>query len=615
MQRIFKHPFHPVATGFLYLFMVGVLLYVIDYFPRPEIEEMLKVWVPWSLRINFFLLICAVLFCYRDIAGAVRNLFVSPSPQPPSVPPHADLSVSSSSSSKGGRAKGFLLFGLVLIAFVLVSFTVPRVHRIYYDEDIYANTGQVIALTGKAAFSNYGTFEYGQYDVPWSSYNKEPGGWPFLLSLVFQLFGVNELYGFFLNNLLFIAGVLAACFIAWRLTESFFAAFTAALAYVLIPDNLIWSNTVAVEPSAAFFAGITVLAAIVYLKTKQDRHLFLLAVLFPFATQMRPESLMIGFWVAAAILVFSPGLFLEKKFWGMGLLTAVFLLPQALHLYAMSGQSWGAEGPKFALSFFPENFRINGWYYLNNEKFPVLVSALAAIGLFSRFQSRPQASLQKKWRLLVAIWFLLFWGIFLFFYAGSYQYGADVRFAVVSFMPLAVLAGIGGERIRAAIRHISKAPGPVAGVFVILFLLLSWLPFLPHIRTVGQEAWGARFDHHYARKFAGIIPERSIVLTHNPTMFNLWGKNAIQMYAGINNPDVIQHLTAKYRGELYYHHNYWCNAKSDTNRRICQGIAERYDLEEVAREREQDFEYGLYRMSPNKQEVRREGNKEGAEKK
>ncbi len=46
------------------------------------------------------------------------------------------------------------------------------------------------------------------------------------------------------------------------------------------------------------------------------------------------------------------------------------------------------------------------------------------------------------------LWFVLFWGIFLFFYAGSYRYGADVRFALLSFMPLAVLAGIGGEALR-----------------------------------------------------------------------------------------------------------------------------------------------------------------------
>jgi hypothetical protein len=201
----------------------------------------------------------------------------------------------------------------------------------------------------------------------------------------------------------------------------------------------------------------------------------------------------------------------------------------------------------------------------------------------------------------MAAWFLLFWGIFLFFYAGSYKYGADMRFALVSFMPLAVLAGAGAERLKQWIKeggYLKPAPGAV----IALIILFSWLQFLPYVRTVGQEAWGARFDHQYAKEFIKEIPERSIVLTHNPTMFNLWGRNAIQMYAGINNPDVIRHLMVKYQGEVYYHQNYWCNTQSDVNRRLCQGIAERYNLTEVVSAREQDYEYGLYKMTLKKEQ-------------
>ena len=194
----------------------------------------------------------------------------------------------------------------------------------------------------------------------------------------------------------------------------------------------------------------------------------------------------------------------------------------------------------------------------------------------------------------------MFWGVFLFFYAGSYKYGADVRFALVCFMPIAVLAGTGGGVIK---NWLDRTSSPAVSIsssisaLLILVLVISWLKFVPLIRTEGQEAWGARHDHHYALEFIKKIPKRAIVLTHVPTMFLLWGQNAIQAYAGLNHPDIIRDLMTRYRGDVYFHQSYWCNALNDANRTICDGIRQHYNLEPVAVVREQTHEYGLYRMT------------------
>ena len=68
---------------------------------------------------------------------------------------------------------------VLVFAFVLVCFVAPRVHRIYYDEDIYANVGQNIALADQNGVSDCGSFEYGEYTPHWLRYNKHPSGWPF----------------------------------------------------------------------------------------------------------------------------------------------------------------------------------------------------------------------------------------------------------------------------------------------------------------------------------------------------------------------------------------------------------------------------------------------------
>ena len=115
----------------------------------------------------------------------------------------------------------------------------------------------------------------------------------------------------------------------------------------------------------------------------------------------------------------------------------------------------------------------------------------------------------------------------------------------------------------------------------------------------GQEAWGARYDHKYAKEFIQNIPKRSIVLSQNPAMFLLWGQNSIQAYSGLEQPELIKQFIDKYQGHVYFHHNYWCNTKSIRNIRLCEAIREKYTLTEVATAREQDHKYGLYKISLN----------------
>jgi hypothetical protein len=285
------------------------------------------------------------------------------------------------------------------------------------------------------------------------------------------------------------------------------------------------------------------------------------------------------------------GFWSRKEVWTAGLMGLFFLMPHLLHLFAMGDQSWGATGAKFSTEFFWNNLSVNGPYYLNNDLFPAAFTALAVVGLLF-------ARLDLRWRLMVFVWFLLFWGIFLFFYAGSYKYGADVRFALVSFMPIAVLAGMGGERIRSWIGRAGSVGvnGKAAGVMIVLVLIFTWMPYVPLVRAVGQEAWGARYDHHHAREFIKKIPPRSIVLSHNATMFLVWGQNAIQAYAGARNPEIVQNLMETYQGHVYFHYSYWCNIPTDGNRQLCEAVMARYNMEEIASASEQTYRYGLYKM-------------------
>jgi len=562
-RNIYSHRLYPVFLLACHMALAGVLIGVIDYFSKSAIENVLKKWVLLNFNINFFLIGAALIACRGEIIEGIGTL---------------------------KRKKGACLVLLLALALLLTSLVAPRIHRIYYDEDIYANVGQTMAVTGQNALCNYGTFEYGEYHPHWTSYNKEPSGWPYLMSLAFQLFGVREFYAFLLNNLIFCASLLLVFLIVRELTRSFYASFMGALMFALIPHNLTWSNTMAAEPSAACFAGLTVLTLIVYLRTGRMRHLLLLSAVIPFSVQIRPESLLLIPLVILAFLIFDARQLVNRRLWTFALLISLFLLPHLLHLYAVSGHSWGAEGSKFSLAFFGNNLNVNGWYYLDNRGFPVIFTFLAATGLAGICRL-------KKWCGFMFVWFLLLWGIFLFFYAGSYKYGADVRFALLSYMPIAVLAGLGAGYLRDRVAAFTPEPGGMVSGIIVFAVFMNFICFLPLVRQEGQEAWGSRYDHRFANEFIETIPKRSIILTQTPSMFLLWGQNAIQTYAGINNPDLIETLMKKYDGHVYFHQNYWCNTQNLRNIRLCRTIREKYHLTEIVSAREQTHFYGLFKMA------------------
>ncbi|MDD5712532.1 MAG: glycosyltransferase family 39 protein, partial [Smithellaceae bacterium] len=445
-----------------------------------------------------------------------------------------------------------------------------------------------------------------------------PSGWPYLISVVFQMFGVDENYVFTMNNFIYCAGILIVFLIAWTIFGGFRAAFLSALIFALIPHNLIWSNTAAAEPAAVLFSGLVVLSLFLYLRWGRVRHLFLFLLLVPIACQIRPESGLIGLWALIAAVLISPpdqagtgrrNIIRRREAWSLAVIPLAFLLPHLLHVYAVSGEAWGAEGAKFSRQFFFENLITNGGYYLSNGHFPVVFTILALVGLIlgggkssSATDFRNNYEYGDRYRLLLMLWFLLFFGIFLFFYAGSFGYGADVRFSLVGFMPLALLAGLGGDWLCRRMEGIflegtgGRAVVGKAGVVLTLVIVFLWLQFLPLIRTVGQEAWAARYDHYYAKKFIEKIPRRSVIITQIPTMFLLWGQGAIQTYAGVYNYDVIARLMKTYDGNVYFHKSYWCNSDVGNEVNLCNQIGDIYKLEPIVTAREQDFEYGLYKI-------------------
>ena len=483
-----------------------------------------------------------------------------------------------------------LLALIVALGLVLTVGVAPRTNRIYYDEDIYQDQGHNLADLHRAQICNEGKMEFGRLNCKRFEYNKWPSGYPYLLSLAYRSFGVAEKWSFLLNNLSIAVGALLIFGVGILLFKSEAAGLIAALAYVTIPQNTLWFNTAAVEPSAAVSAVAAILAWLAYVRSGSSRLLFVAAVLTPLTMQFRMESILIAPLAAAIILLFRPKAILQRDFWRFALMAAVLLLPLVGHSLAIRDEPWGAgQQARFSLEHFSHNFPINFLYYFRNIEFPFVVSIMAIIGAVGLGRWRE--------RLVAGIWFLAFWGIFVFFYAGSYRYGADIRYSLVSYAPLAILAGGGADQL---VQWFSRWRSPrwIAAVLSIAILANLFVFFMPLIRSVGEEAWEARADHEYASEIASTLSPHSIVLTHNPNMFLLWGKNAAQMSIAANEKEyVLKHYLSRYSGGVYIYWNFWCNVNDPVQVDFCTRVVENYTTEKVMSRKVWRADFILYRIT------------------
>lgn len=481
----------------------------------------------------------------------------------------------------------FLLAGTTVLGLVLLTLVVERTPRIFFDEQIYLSIGQNLADEHKAWMCNEGTTEYGSVHCYRGEYNKQPYGYPYLLSLVFRLAGVGDWAGWFVNNLCFLLLPWTVYAASRLLFDDRGAALWAALLAVLIPEQLMWSNTSSSETSAALAVLASVVSALYFVRERSTAALAWTVATTAFALQFRPESILAVPLVAGILLLLAPRELPRTRMFAAALGGLVLSSVVLGHLVAVSGESWGVtDGPRMSASYFLSNLRTNGLFYFENVRFPALYTVLALFGVF------------RAWRRQVLVpiaHFLLFWGVFLFFYAGSYDYGADVRYSLMSYPPLAILAGRGLAGLLALVPQGRRTAASRAAV---AFVAFNFLAFLPLVRAAGEEAWAARAGVEIARQFRDQLPANSIVLTHNPNMFLVWGANAAQAsYAAYEESYVEDYLMSRYSGGVFFHWNYWCNAQVKEQADVCEQILDRFPAELVDERRVRDQRFALYRLA------------------
>jgi hypothetical protein len=476
---------------------------------------------------------------------------------------------------------------LMTLALGLTVGLPPRTNRIFYDEQIYQNAGQNLADLKRAQMCNDGTVQNGRLRCASGEYNKQPYAYPHLLSLAYRLFGVGTTAAFVVNAVVMALSVCAVYLLVLLLFSDRVAAFFAALLLALTPEQLIWSASAAVEPSAALAGVAALLAAAWFVRTRTNASLAAAALATAYAVQFRPESFLIVSVVVMLLWQRAREEFRRPRLWWAGLLFLAFAAVHVGHMVAVRNEGWGTTQERMSLRFVADNLRVNGWFYLMDARFPMTFTLLAILGLS---ESRGGAG-----RLTIACYFLLFFGIALPFYAGSYDYGMDIRYSLGTYPPMAILGGLGLARLVRWIEGLGPGLPAVPGLTAaVAFQFLWW--YAPVVRSTTDGAWAARADVKFAKSLVPDLQGNSYVLTHNPGMFQVWGINAGQMSLAAMNPEFLDALATRFTDGVYLHWNFWCNVQDPIQQEICAKVRRFAPGDPVREFREQDQHYMLYRL-------------------
>ncbi len=508
-------------------------------------EETLFWFYALVLIINLLLIVISICFGYKDIVSGFKKI---------------------------KKSTWIILIIILLFGFYLRMFVVPHSHHIFFDEDIYLNMAQNIVNEGKACLCNYGNTENCFNCIS----NKQPYGLPAFYSIFFFLFGVSETVAVNVSIIIATFSILLVFLVSYLIFKEEKLSVYSALVFTLVPIHLRWSVTQALGPLLVFFSLLTILLFLIYLEKRKGFILFAFFCTLAYACQIRPESMLMAVVAASFFIFMDHNIFKivrDKKFLIALILFFILILPTVEHTDNMKHEDWGASGSKFSKDIIKRNLADNSRFFVENTRFPLIFTIFSIIGLIFGLYKYPKKIIP------FIIWFLLFFAIFIPFYAGSFNYGKDVRFSLNLYPSVAIFSGLGFYLLNLILLKRFKQKKELIKlsihVLVILLIIVSFIPFIGLVSNYGEKGWDAKAAHDFAVSEAQSI-KNCMVISKVPSMFLVEGVPAMQIFL-VSDKEMMMKLHKEYDCVMFYE-EYWCINSEVDREGICSNFKMDYKL-------------------------------------
>lgn len=313
---------------------------------------------------------------------------------------------------KGIDGKILISISLIsLFALLIRIFLISHYQMMWIDEAWYMKAGKTIL---NSRFTSAG------------GYNKSIG-WPFLISLQFSLFGINNWVPIYFSSFLGALTIFNIFLISLLLLRDEKSALFASFLFAILPLPLRWSGSASTHTVSLFFMTSTFLFIILYLKRRKYSLLWLSVITLTFLAMMRPENYVFPFTFLFLVVFFK---FKKQarprsifKFTFPFLILFILIIPNYLQI----SNFYSGKG-----NFGFENFLFNiprfSIFLLNNRFHPYVYTIFFIGGFILLLKYR------RKESLFLLLWFL---SLYLMYY-GSWLPRLGPR-VFQSFYPITVI--------------------------------------------------------------------------------------------------------------------------------------------------------------------------------
>ncbi|MEM0200953.1 MAG: glycosyltransferase family 39 protein [Candidatus Micrarchaeaceae archaeon] len=527
--------------------------------------------------------------------------------------------------------KNTLLFLLIILIF-FISFLLIFVHpveQLFFDENIYQGIALNIVHTGNSLWCQFGT------GYLTHCYNNQlyhdPVGLELFLGIALVLFGSNPYTAYAFQLFIGVLSIIGVFLLSSLLTERKLLAPISAFIFALLPEVIIWSRTQAAPD--LLFMMFTIYAFFFFvIFTKKENKISLLMFLSSLtlvfysrieAFVLLPIFLILYFVFGNSNIKETIKLRLKLirktlddwKALSIFLIFIILLTPQIFYIYTenLSPQYGQSTGQKIiSLSNFYKNINPNINFFLGTtSNYPSISSinllVLSILGVFFIISFK---KIKNKIGLLfmLLITSLVFFIFYTSFYAGSVNYGVDVRF-MLEIMPfLAILSGFGILGLSDLILKIckkfikfkrDKSPFLISLIIIFSIIIPFYLlvPFLTlPVSQMPQEYFNTQATNFIYSNYQK-VPTSCLVFSFTPDIWYELNRSAAQVsyFSQINN-NTINTIFKNYSC-FVFDYGYWCTVSSYKNS-TCGTNLYSYNLSVIAtKENTQGSNFTLYKIN------------------
>jgi len=468
----------------------------------------------------------------------------------------------------------FYLGIIFLTGFVLRLFVFPHFHIMYIDEPWYMEMAKNMNQ-GKGPV----VCEYVDYEVQECFLPLKPPGWPFLVSIVFLLLGLNNYYALYLSSILGSLSVLLIFMLTYLIFKNKNAAIWSAFFLALTPLQVIWSNSAETNTASVFFVLLTMVLFFVYVNGKKKIILVLTSLSLLLTIMIRFENIvLIGLFILGYLLFSKP---FSKSFPGQ-IFKAFYPLIVVAILFAMI----------FFESLFFRIFRSAilsiDHYYLNLFEF-LRVSSFNYIYLFLAAGCffLPGKKIKSRITYLVTC-FLVFFVLYLPLFS-------EDRMALVPMLFILILSSNFIGKLCRSIRH-EAFTIPLIIIFLTMFGLGLDSTY-DHIQGRYKEQM---LETQAVAELRDSVPNECYLIAERPVVFtSISDIKGIRTSTALDDPEMIKRLLSKTC--VYYFYDGYCVDRTISrpggSRERCGKMMRMFDCN-----REKEFErmnvrYYLYRIN------------------